>query len=76
MLRNIIKIFLIKRNNQKNFLIPRKLQTTPNFLVEEESQSIDKHVNRINELFSKYNTEQRERILKIINNYNLNELLG
>ncbi|XP_065360887.1 uncharacterized protein LOC135954620 [Calliphora vicina] len=76
MLRNFINFTPIKRYNHYAIFGIKKLHTTKQCLVEDEPQAENKHVNRINELLKKYTTEQEEKILKIVNNYNLNELLG
>ncbi|KAI8123367.1 mitochondrial, Transcription elongation factor [Lucilia cuprina] len=76
MLRNLIKQTTIKKFNKYYPLNNRNLHTTTQKFVKEELQSVEsKHVNRINELLLKYNTEQQQKILKSINNYNLNDLL-
>ncbi|KAM7355513.1 uncharacterized protein ACRADG_001539 [Cochliomyia hominivorax] len=77
MLRNFIKYKTIKSFQQCAVFNVNKIHTTTQRLAEEEIQSVEnKHVNRINELLGKYTPEQEEKILTIVNNYNLNELLG
>lgn len=77
MLRNFIKLIPNKRYTKCLLINTNKIHTNFPKLAEEEPQTVDiKHVNRINEVLGKYTAEQEEKILKIVNNYNLNELLG
>lgn len=76
MLRKLIKTTTINSYNKYALLKVNNFHNTLQQKVAEEPAAMDnKHLKRINEIVVKYNKEEQEKILKSVNNYNLNELL-
>lgn len=68
---------LFLNKNHKYLPITFEIHTTNQLMQTDEVQSVDnKHVNRINEILNKYTQQDEEKILRIVNNYKLTELLG
>ncbi|TMW41048.1 hypothetical protein DOY81_013871 [Sarcophaga bullata] len=76
MLRTLTKTIFLNRNHKYYLTNTVKLHTTNQQLQIDEVESVDnKHVNRINEILKKYTPQEEQKILEIVNNYKLNELL-
>lgn len=77
MLRKLTKTIFLNRNHKYYLTNTVKLHTSNQQLQADELEPVDnKHVNRINEVLNKYTPQEEEKILEIVNNYKLNELLG
>lgn len=76
MLRNLSKTIFLNRNHKYYLSSIVKLHATNQQLQSDELEPVEnKHVNRINEILNKYTPQEEQKILEIVNNYKLNELL-
>lgn len=76
MLKNLTKTIFLNRNHKYYLTNIVKLHTTNQQLQNDEVEPVNnKLVNGINEILSKYTPQEEQKILEIVNNYKLNELL-
>lgn len=77
MLKNLLKL-----RGSSNYSLLKHSTQIKLYATEQEPQGADaipaetKHIKRVNELLGKYNEQEAEKILNVINNYTLKELLG